>query len=134
MNRKEHGTRISSMVGWALCACLIAPTYSHSQGQVLGGGTVGTIPVWTATHQIGNSNLTQNTGGTVFTFGTTASPATAIASLQDNGGQVFNVRACGATGNGTTDDSTAINSCITTAISSGGGLTSLPGPISYKTK
>ena len=48
-------------------------------------------------------------------------PATISASaIEDKGGQVFNVKAYGATGDGSTDDSTAIASALTAAESSGG--------------
>jgi hypothetical protein len=47
-------------------------------------------------------------------------------SIQDKGGQVFNVKAYGATGNGTTDDASAINSAISAAEAAGGGVVYFP--------
>lgn len=46
--------------------------------------------------------------------------------------QVFNVKQNGATGNGTTDDTTAINNTIALAKAAGGGIVYLP-PGTYKT-
>lgn len=42
--------------------------------------------------------------------------ATAQAALTDKGGQVWNVKACGAKGDGVTDDTTAVNKCIADAV------------------
>jgi hypothetical protein len=44
-----------------------------------------------------------------------------ITGFEDKGGQVFNVKAYGATGNGSTDDTTAINAAVTAAAGVGGG-------------
>lgn len=54
----------------------------------------------------------------------------ARASLMDKGGQVFNVKAYGAKGDGTTDDTAAINATVTTA-SVTGGIVYLPPGIYY---
>jgi len=52
--------------------------------------------------------------------------ATQIGTFYDQGGAVFNVKAYGAVGNGTTDDTAAINATITAAQSAGGGIVFLP--------
>lgn len=53
---------------------------------------------------------TQNANAVAITGGTITGTA-----LQDKGGQVFNVKAYGAVGNGSTDDTAAINAAITAA-------------------
>lgn len=45
---------------------------------------------------------------------------------QDKGGQVFNVKAYGAVGNGTTNDSTAIGSAASAAVAAGNGIVYFP--------
>ncbi len=49
-----------------------------------------------------------------------------VGTFWDQGGQVFNVMAYGATGNGTTDDTLAITSAISAAQGAGGGVVYLP--------
>lgn len=51
---------------------------------------------------------------------------TPVVGLQDKGSQVYNVMAYGATGNGTTVDSTAVQSAISAAITAGGGIVFAP--------
>lgn len=50
-----------------------------------------------------------------------------IIGLEDKGGQVFNVKAYGATGNGSTSDSSAVQSAATAALLAGGKLYFPPG-------
>jgi hypothetical protein len=53
--------------------------------------------------------------------------ASVITNLQDKGGQVFNVKAYGAKGDGTTDDSGAINSAVSAAAAAHGEVLLPPG-------
>lgn len=55
-----------------------------------------------------------------------------IAAMQDHGGQIFSVRAYGATGDGTTDDTNAIKATIT-AMASNGGIIFFPVGTYYVT-
>lgn len=52
--------------------------------------------------------------------------ATTTGTFWDQGGAVFNVRAYGATGNGSTDDTAAISATISAAQNAGGGIVYLP--------
>lgn len=73
------------------------------------------------------------TGGTLTgpLAGTTASfSSTITAPLVDKAGQVFNAVGYGAVGNGTTDDSTAINAAGTAALA--GGFTFIPPGHTYR--
>jgi hypothetical protein len=70
---------------------------------------------------LGNSGNSLNVSSTaVFSGGLTA-------ALADKGGQVFNVLAYGAKGDGSTDDSTAIATAITAATTRGGTVYFPPG-------
>ncbi len=53
-------------------------------------------------------------------------PQVNTAILADKGGQVFNVKAYGATGNGVTDDRGAIMAAVSAARSAGGGIIYFP--------
>ena len=50
----------------------------------------------------------------------------AAGGLEDKLGQVYNVKAWGATGNGTTDDTVAIQAALSAAGTAGGGIVLLP--------
>jgi hypothetical protein len=65
-----------------------------------------------ATKNYVDAGTTTFTGAKTFNAGT----------LLDKGSQVFDVKAYGATGNGTTDDSAAIQSAVTAATTAGGGI------------
>lgn len=64
-----------------------------------------------------NQNLDLNPSGT---------GATIANNLEDKGGQVFNVKAYGAVGNGTTDDTAAIQAAIDAANENRGGVIYFP--------
>ncbi len=68
-------------------------------------------------------------GGGFTQTGTSANTFTGATTLPviDNGGQVFNVKAYGANGNGTTDDTAAIQAAITAAVVTGGTVFFPPG-------
>jgi len=61
-----------------------------------------------------------------FLHPTPAAAATQIGTFLDQGGGVFNAKAYGAIGNGTTDDTAAIRSAISAAQSANGGVVYLP--------
>jgi hypothetical protein len=49
-----------------------------------------------------------------------------MGTFLDQGGAVFNVKAYGATGNGTTNDSASVQNAINAAVSAGGGMVYFP--------
>jgi hypothetical protein len=55
-----------------------------------------------------------------------ASAASTVGTFWDEGGAVFNVKAYGAVGNGTSDDTAAIRTTISAAAAAGGGVVYLP--------
>ena len=65
-------------------------------------------------------------GGLVALGQPLAAQAAVTDSLFDRGGAVFNVKAFGAAGNGSTDDTAAINSAIAAAVSAQGGTVYFP--------
>jgi Pectate lyase superfamily protein len=64
-----------------------------------------------------NQNITLTPSGT---------GASVITRLQDKGGQVFNVKAYGAAGDGAADDSPAFAAALAAAVASGGGTIEFP--------
>lgn len=70
------------------------------------------------------------TGQLLVSAGPGAPPAATstikTVAVQDKGGAVFHATAYGAAGDGTTDDTSAINAAITAASAAGGGIVHLP--------
>lgn len=67
-------------------------------------------------------------------FSPSGSGATVATNLEDKGGQVFNVKAYGAKGDGTTNDSPAFQAAYNAAVAAGGGTVFVPplgGPGCY---
>jgi hypothetical protein len=58
-------------------------------------------------------------------------PLSDTSQIFDKGGEIYNVKAYGATGNGVTDDTVAINAAITALTSSGGGILFFPHGVYY---
>lgn len=77
------------------------------------------LRVYTTTNSVDTDLLVVSNDGTVI-----------LAGLQDKGGQVYNVMAYGATGDGSTDDTSAINAAITAARSVPGIVFFPPGNFS----
>jgi hypothetical protein len=101
-------------------AMTIAPTQSwvSPPGYILslGGDVTGPSTGATVTKIQGKSVLGPPwTPGHLMTVQPDGSLALVALAVQDKGGQVFNVKAYGATGNGSTDDTAAINATIAAA-------------------
>ena len=60
------------------------------------------------------------------TLAPSGSGASVITNLVDKGGQVFNVKAYGAKGDGTTDDAPAFQAAFSAAVAAGGGTIYIP--------
>lgn len=73
-----------------------------------GSGTTNRLPVWTTTQTLGNSSLTEDTAKI-------SSTKPIQAAVWDSGGAVINVKAYGAEGNGTTNDTAAIQNALNAA-------------------
>ena len=59
-------------------------------------------------------------------FSPSGTGTTVVTNLEDKGGQVFNVKAYGAKGDGTTNDSPAFQSAYNAAVAAGGGTVLVP--------
>lgn len=82
------------------------------------------------TAMISSSQMPALTGDVTSSAGSTATKITAssiTSALTDKGGQVFNVKAYGATGSGTTDDTAAIQAAWNAAMAAHGRLYAPPG-------
>jgi Pectate lyase superfamily protein len=89
--------------------------------------TLGKIPVGTS----GGVYVPTSTISGPITVTGTSTLATTTAILTDKGGQVFNVKAFGAKGNGTADDSAAFQAADNAAANAGGGTVYVPCTTSY---
>lgn len=111
---------------------------SHGNFDVDGVLTVETFSANTLAGNLSSNSLRAESGNTVQFFAALSTNtlgaqsgntlrvvngASIIARSIDSGGQVFNVRAFGAAGDGTTDDTAAIDACIEHARSTGVGTT-----------
>jgi hypothetical protein len=93
-----------------------APGLVQLSGDLSGTASAPTITATSNVETIISANTTV-AGALPKSGGTMTGP---IIGFEDKGGQVFNVKAYGATGNGSTDDTTAIEAAITAASVSGG--------------
>jgi hypothetical protein len=98
------GTRLESTSG---------PCGTGSGGGVGGSGDAGSIAMWTDSTTLGNSAITESASDVSF-----SKPIK--AQLWDRGGAVFNVKAFGAVGNGSADDTAALQAAINAAQAVGG--------------
>ena len=111
----------------------LLPAQTGNSGKVL--GTNGSTTFWTTGGGGGSQTpWTSNINGAGYSLtgalniGVTGAitGATITGAIADSGGQVFNVKTFGAVGNGTHDDTTAINNAITGAASANGGIVYFP--------
>jgi hypothetical protein len=70
---------MKARLSFVAVSLIVAVSFFHAQAQVNGSGTKGKIPVWTASTTLGNSNITQGSGGIKV-----AGTATAISGISSS--------------------------------------------------
>lgn len=94
------------------------PSFVDTTGKTLADSGVN----WNgSTHTLafpGAVNITASGTNQNITLTPSGSGMTVATSFADKGGQAFNVKACGAKGDGVTNDTTAVNTCIADAVAS----------------
>ena len=104
-----------------IATLVLLATMSFAQVTVNPATAAGQVAYYPSTSQInGDTNLTDSSGTLLYS-------GNIRGAIQDKAGQVYNVKAYGAAGNGTTDDSTAIAAAITAAATNGGVVYFPPG-------
>jgi len=97
------------------------------------GGTA-TTPTVTSTHlssalpvnQGGTGSITQNFVDLSSSQNISGAKSFSAGALLDEGNQIWNVKAYGATGNGTTVDTTSVQNAVNAALAAGGGSVFFP--------
>ena len=127
------GSASASVVGlhWGSSGYTLSGAPSDGQCLTVSGFTITGGPCGSGSSQAqGSSGQVQiNSGGSFagaadLTYDNASGATTLIA--RDKGGQVFNVKAYGAVGDGVTDDTAAVNAAFAAAYAAGGGVVYFP--------